>query len=143
MKLGEYVKLIKITDHYPRGVIEHIYKVVEIRKTDIKLCADDEYCFYTSPSNVIIYKKTESEVFATHLDAIIKEISDLLKSKNKAYGNSALKPAKIFSQLDATESLCSRIDDKLMRIKNRGINDATEDTVDDLIGYLLLLKMSM
>jgi len=30
-----------------------------------------------------------------------------------------------------------------MRIKNKGINDQTEDTVDDLIGYLLLLKMSM
>jgi len=30
-----------------------------------------------------------------------------------------------------------------MRIKNKGINDKTEDTVDDLIGYLLLLKMSM
>jgi len=88
-------------------------------------------------------QKPKNEAFAANLDAVIKDISDLLKSKNKAYGNSALKPAKIFSQLDATESLCSRIDDKLMRIKNRGINDATEDTVDDLIGYLLLLKMSM
>ena len=36
-----------------------------------------------------------------------------------------------------------RLDDKLARIKNKGINDKTEDTVDDLIGYLLLLKMSM
>ena len=145
MKIGDYVRLMKTTEHYPRGVIGKVYKVAEIRKTDIKLCAEDEYCFYAEPCNVTVYLKIkdESEVFATDLDAIIKEISDLLKSKNKAYGNSALKPAKIFSQLDATESLCSRIDDKLMRIKNRGINDATEDTVDDLIGYLLLLKMSM
>ena len=52
-------------------------------------------------------------------------------------------PANIFSQLDATESLCSRIDDKLMRIKNRGIYDATEDTVKDLIGYLMLLLMAI
>jgi hypothetical protein len=88
-------------------------------------------------------ENNKNEAFAANLDAIIKDISDLLKSKNKAYGNSALKPAKIFSQLDATESLCARIDDKLMRIKNRGITDATEDTVDDLIGYLLLLKMSL
>ena len=65
-----------------------------------------------------------------------------LKLKNKAYGNSALNPAGIFSKLNATESLCARIDDKIMRIKNKGINKDTEDTVDDLIGYLLLLKMS-
>ena len=154
MRLGTYVRLFKTTPHYPRGVLGEMYKIVEVLRTEIKLCANDEHCFYTHPDNVIELKdetvetfkkenKTESEVFATDLDAIIKEISDLLKSKNKAYGNSALKPAKIFSQLGATESLCSRIDDKLMRIKNRGINDATEDTVDDLIGYLLLLKMSM
>jgi len=30
-----------------------------------------------------------------------------------------------------------------MRIKNRGFTDETEDTVDDLIGYLLLLRMSL
>jgi hypothetical protein len=66
-----------------------------------------------------------------------------LKEKNKAYGNSALNPAHIFSKLDAVESLLVRMDDKIMRIKNKGINDETEDTVTDLIGYLLLLKMAM
>tara|TARA_R110002074_G_scaffold5347_1_gene26317 strand:- start:299 stop:736 length:438 start_codon:yes stop_codon:yes gene_type:complete len=145
MKIGDKVQLIKLTEHYSRGVIGNIYEVVQIQKTDIKLCSaeNNDYCFYTIPNNVSLHIQTESEVFATHLDAILTDIGELLKSKNKAYGNSALKPAKIFSQLNATESLCSRIDDKLMRIKNRGINDATEDTVDDLIGYLLLLKMSM
>ena len=81
--------------------------------------------------------------FDEKLDIEIKAIADLLKAKNKAYGNSALNPAGIFSKLNATESLCARIDDKIMRIKNKGINDETEDTVDDLIGYLFLLKMSM
>jgi hypothetical protein len=81
--------------------------------------------------------------FSEKLDIKAKEILDLLKEKNKAYGNSALNPAKIFSQLDAIESLCSRIDDKLMRIKNKGIYDATEDTVKDLVGYLMLLLMAM
>ena len=81
--------------------------------------------------------------FDEKLDIIAKSVTDLLKSKNKAYGNSALNPAGIFSKLNATEALCARIDDKIMRIKNKGINDETEDTVDDLIGYLLLLKMSM
>jgi hypothetical protein len=159
MKIGDTVVLMKTTIHYSRGVVGRTYTIADILKTEVKLCTENSHCFYTHPDNVmsssvtdstytgsdydIDKPQTESEVFATNLDAILKEISDLLKSKNKSYGNSALKPAKIFSQLDATESLCSRIDDKLARIGNKGINDETEDTVDDLIGYLLLLKMSM
>ena len=81
--------------------------------------------------------------FDWHLDKVAKQITDLLKSKNKAYGNTALNPSNVFSKLDATEAICARLDDKLARIKNKGINDKTEDTVDDIIGYLLLLKMSM
>lgn len=71
------------------------------------------------------------------------EVIDLLLEKNDAYGDSALNPANIFSQGNAIESLCARIDDKLMRIKMRGINDETEDTVQDLIGYLILLKVAL
>ena len=81
--------------------------------------------------------------FEQHFDRVVKKITDLLKKKNKAYGNTALKPTNIFSKLDASEAICARIDDKLARIKNKGINDKTEDTVDDLIGYFLLLKMSL
>jgi hypothetical protein len=87
--------------------------------------------------------KGEYISFDEKLDIIVKNVTDLLKEKNKAYGDSALNPAGIFSKLNATEALCARIDDKIMRIKNKGINDKTEDTVDDLIGYLLLLKMSI
>lgn len=81
--------------------------------------------------------------FEEKLDIEVKIITDLLKEKNKAYGNTALNPTNIFSKLNATEAICARIDDKLARIGNKGINDETEDTVDDLIGYLLLLKMSI
>jgi len=70
------------------------------------------------------------------------EIRDLLLSKNKAYGDSALSPDNIFSKLDSAQAICARIDDKLSRIKNNGLDDATEDTLDDLIGYLILLKIS-
>ena len=51
-------------------------------------------------------------------------------------------PSNIFSNGDALDSLGARIDDKLMRIANRGINENTLDTVDDLIGYLVLLKIA-
>lgn len=70
-------------------------------------------------------------------------VRDLLISKNESYGDSALNPANIFSQGNAIDSLCARIDDKLMRIKARGITDETEDTVQDLIGYLILLKVAL
>ncbi len=72
-----------------------------------------------------------------------QEVTDLLLEKNAAYGDSALYPVGIFSKGNAVDSLCARIDDKLMRIKSRGITDATEDTVQDLIGYLILLKIAI
>jgi len=87
--------------------------------------------------------KGNQMTFAEKLDIEVQAITDLLKEKNEAYGNTALSPTNIFSKLNATEAICARIDDKLARISNRGINDETEDTVDDLIGYLLLLKMSL
>ena len=81
--------------------------------------------------------------FDWHLDKVAEEIVNLLKQKNKAYGDSALNPLNVFSKLNAKEALCCRLDDKIARIRNKGINDNTEDTVDDIIGYLLLLKMAM
>ena len=73
----------------------------------------------------------------------IKEVSakvyHMLLEKNSAYGNSALTPVNIFAKGNAVEGLSARIDDKLSRIKNRGLSDATEDTLFDLCGYLILL----
>ena len=81
-----------------------------------------------------------------HRDRIIEvanSVRDLLLEKNKAYGNSALEPLGIFAQGSAVDNLCSRIDDKLARIKNVGLNDNTEDTVRDLVGYLILLIIAL
>lgn len=102
---------------------------------------------YTPTSSWQEEFKSENEnkkyKFTWHLDKVVGKITKLLKEKNEAYGNTALNPSNVFSKLDSSEAICARIDDKLSRIKNRGVNDKTEDTVDDLIGYLLLLKMSM
>lgn len=76
-------------------------------------------------------------------DAIRKvctETQEMLLEKNESYGNSALDPVRIFSQASPVEQLLVRIDDKLSRIK-RG-NDLGEDTISDLIGYLVLLKVA-
>mgnify|MGYP003139861678 CR=1 FL=1 len=75
-----------------------------------------------------------------------EEIRDLLLQKNRNYGDSALKPAGIFSKQIPIDSLCSRIDDKLMRIKNNpaGVRDPSiKDTIKDLAGYLILLDIAL
>ena len=72
-----------------------------------------------------------------------KEVIDLLLEKNKAYGDTANDPPKIFSKLSAKEGILARIDDKLSRIKQVGINDQTEDTMLDLIGYLILYRVQV
>ena len=71
-----------------------------------------------------------------------KDLEELLLMKNSKYGNSALDPLNIFSEANAVAGIKMRIDDKLKRIKNAGLVDATEDTLQDLAGYLILLMIA-
>ena len=71
-----------------------------------------------------------------------KQLQDLLLQKNAKYGNSALEPLNVFSKSNAVAGIKMRIDDKLKRIKNAGLVDATEDTLQDLAGYLILLMIA-
>ena len=78
------------------------------------------------------------------ISTVCDDIKELLIHKNRKYGNSALKPNRIFSKCSATEQLLVRIDDKLNRImKGAGLLANDEDVVNDLIGYLVLLKIGM
>jgi hypothetical protein len=79
--------------------------------------------------------------FAQEVSTYLLEIRELLVSKNLKYGNSALEPLGVFSQLSAKEGLMVRIDDKLKRIKNGSLEKDDEDVINDLIGYLVLLKI--
>ena len=69
------------------------------------------------------------------------DIRDLLLKKNQAYGNSALDPVRIFSKASTKEQILVRIDDKLNRIKQGHSNLDNEDVIQDLIGYLVLLRV--
>ena len=84
----------------------------------------------------------DKNFFAVQVTVVLEEIRDLLIAKNQKYGNSALEPLGVFSQLSAKEGLLVRIDDKLKRIKNGSLEKDDEDVVNDLIGYLILLKIS-
>lgn len=68
------------------------------------------------------------------------ELKAMLLAKNRAYGNSALRPLRIFSKADPIEQIKVRIDDKLSRVA-RG-KAAGEDVTRDLVGYLVLLRVS-
>jgi hypothetical protein len=80
--------------------------------------------------------------FAIQVQEVLDSIEKMLIEKNRKYGNSALEPLGVFSQLSAKEGLLIRIDDKLKRIKNGSLEKDDEDVVNDLIGYLVLLKIS-
>ena len=67
-------------------------------------------------------------------------LRDLLIEKNRAYGNSALEPLRIFSRADTEEQIRVRLDDKLSRLM-RG-SAAGEDVELDLMGYLVLLRVA-
>ena len=80
----------------------------------------------------------------TEIEEVCDEIKRLLISKNRKYGDSALEPVRIFSKGATTEQICVRIDDKLSRIsKGAGLVATDEDVIQDLIGYLVLLKISL
>ena len=84
---------------------------------------------------------SESE---TKISGVCDDIKELLIHKNRKYGNSALKPCRVFSKASPVEQLLVRIDDKLNRImQGAGLLADDEDVVNDLIGYLVLLKIGM
>ena len=99
-------------------------------------------------SQVEFYKNRFSEsspcdfetTFEHQVHEVLTHVADMLVAKNKAYGNSALEPLRCFSKASSKEAILVRIDDKLSRIM-RG-HDAGEDTVMDLIGYLVLLRLA-
>ncbi len=68
-------------------------------------------------------------------------IAKMLIDKNIAYGDSALSPVRIFSKSDPREQLHVRIDDKLSRLM-KGSEYPGDNDIDDLIGYLVLLKIA-
>lgn len=85
---------------------------------------------------VIPNNPTEHEI-----SRICKELAEMLIVKNRAYGNSALDPVRIFSGSDNVEQLKVRIDDKLSRFA-RGTEFPGDNDIDDLLGYLVLLKVA-
>lgn len=84
--------------------------------------------------------KSKNE-FGAKVEKVLSKIGNMLIEKNRKYGNSALEPVRIFSNMPKDEQIKVRIDDKLSRISNSQ-SDEDEDVINDLIGYLVLLKIA-
>lgn len=88
--------------------------------------------------------KTKETTTADKIKIAIKDLENLLLTKNDQYGDSVFSPIRIFSKVDQNEQIRVRIDDKLNRLVHG--NDSIEqdiDIVQDLIGYLVLLYIKM
>ena len=81
-------------------------------------------------------KQTENDI-----TEVLANIEDMLVLKNRAYGDSALEPVRVFSKANATEQILVRLDDKLSRL-SKGHEYPGDDTITDLIGYLVLLLIA-
>ena len=87
-----------------------------------------------------IEPKDQSD-FVESVNRITGNVAALLIEKNQSYGNAALDPIRVFSNASAEEQLLVRIDDKLSRIQ-RGHEYQGEDTILDLLGYLVILLIA-
>lgn len=94
-----------------------------------------------SPTSIDEAHDSPEEIFARRVRRETNAIADMLVAKNAAYGNSALDPVRVFSKASPKEQILVRLDDKLSRLA-RGSEFPGDDTIDDLIGYLILLKLS-
>ena len=78
--------------------------------------------------------------FQQKVHSVLVDLEKMLVEKNRAYGDSALNPVRIFSSASPSAQLRVRIDDKLSRLA-RG-KAAGEDVLKDLLGYLVLLQIA-
>jgi hypothetical protein len=76
------------------------------------------------------------------IEQTFNSIRDKVIQKNIDYNNSLQNPISIFHKETSINGILARIDDKLNRIHTKGIDDKTEDTIEDLIGYLIHLKIA-
>jgi hypothetical protein len=97
---------------------------------------NDPYRYLLNLEEEDMIEETENDI-----RSVCEGLAAMLIEKNRAYGDSALSPRRIFSRADALEQINVRIDDKLSRIANipeGQLDSMGEDPERDLLGYLVL-----
>ena len=84
----------------------------------------------------------KQEQFNRDVKEVLEEVSELLRTKNLKYGDAMLSPVKIFSDQPPEERIKARLDEKLARIIEGSEMTDHEDTVMDLIGVLIILRVA-
>jgi len=106
--------------------------------------AEEEIGKCLSEEEIVEYLKDTGQTPVVPMEQRITRECDVVKSmlllKNKCYGNSAAEPIRVFSTSDSLEQMRVRIDDKLSRIA-KGTEYPGDDTILDLIGYLVLYRI--
>jgi hypothetical protein len=78
-----------------------------------------------------------------HIHDICDEIRDMLIEKNRAYGDSAVNPVRIFAKGMTVEQMINvRMDDKLSRLVRGDATAFGESPEKDLMGYLVLKRVA-
>ena len=133
------VKIIKSEkpSYWYANKIGEVFEVVDYSYSNDYRTLEKGYYILKSDCEIV-----ENELLGTHqkILKVCDEVKNMLLEKNRKYGDAALSPIRIFAKSDTVEQLKVRIDDKLNRFKNIQKDD-TEDVVNDLIGYLMLLKV--
>lgn len=88
---------------------------------------------------------TEIERIAVRqtIEKVCDDVKAMLLDKNSKYGNSVLEPINVFFKGPALDGIRVRIDDKLKRMQEMMTTSVApdEDTMLDLIGYLILYRV--
>jgi len=79
--------------------------------------------------------------FEEEVRAQTDALAEMLIAKNRAYGDSALNPVRVFSKASPREQILVRLDDKLSRLARGEPGAFNEDVIKDIIGYLILLRV--
>lgn len=82
------------------------------------------------------YKDWDEKSTSWKINFVATLLSKVLKRKNEKYGDSALNPNKIFSKLEADNSILIRLDDKMNRIINA--DELRLNDFFDVMGYMWL-----
>jgi hypothetical protein len=96
----------------------------------------------TNPTPLHPHITPEQQRVESEITNECANLAALLINKNRQYGNSALNPLRVFSRAPSAEQILVRIDDKLSRIRTGAPSSDQEDTVQDLLGYLILLRLA-
>jgi len=118
--LMEEIKLIQANNEKGEG----------LHDDDLNTLVDFIYFMY-NPDHLKTENGTQWKIIKSAI-----AVMDFLLVKNNRYGNSALKPIRCFSKIDASQQINNRMDDKLMRIKNS--EEERKNDFVDMTGYLHL-----